>query len=252
MTYRVLTVHQLAEHLIATHLGTLTSSATGDDCNKPSTFVIAPPNTSIASTIHTLLQTRLANRSEKNRVQLLDTIHIMQYLDFAGLAECFSEVSTCLHNLNSGSATLSTSHGRASPQIQRQVLLVDGLCPALESTQRRSGLVQANALSASLLQSITHFSRSYPWLLVLFSLEASGHARGSEELTSAFSSPGKSFCGVSPGGMLQRTLLAGIDTVVLVHDRLDAGLKDGDLVVEVVKDRVGASLGQWVVWPKPG
>jgi hypothetical protein len=48
--------------------------------------------------------------------------------------------------------------------------------------------------------------------------------------------------------MLQKTLLAGIDTVVLLHNTLDARLKNGDLTVEVVKDRTGASLGQWATW----
>ena len=50
--------------------------------------------------------------------------------------------------------------------------------------------------------------------------------------------------------MLGRTLLAGIDTVISLHDTVDAGLDDGGLIVEVVKDRVGASLGCWVVWAK--
>jgi hypothetical protein len=38
----------------------------------------------------------------------------------------------------------------------------------------------------------------------------------------------------------------------LLHDMVDAGLNDGDLIVEVVKDRVGANLGQWVVWANSG
>jgi hypothetical protein len=56
---------------------------------------------------------------------------------------------------------------------------------------------------------------------------------------------------VNPGGMAQKTLLAGIDTVVLLHDTVDAGLKNGDLIVEVVKDRTGAGLGQWATWSNP-
>ena len=176
----------------------------------------------------------------------------MQYFDVAGLAESISEVSSRLHDQNSRSETLSTSHSKDPQRMRRQILLLDGLCPALESTQRRSGLVQANALAASIVRSVAHLSRSYPLLLVLFILQASRDMRSGDELTSAFSSPGNSICGISPGGMLGRTLLAGIDTVLLLHDTVDAGLNDGDLIAEVVKDRVGASLGQWVIWAQSG
>lgn len=248
----IMIVCQLVEQLIATHVAKLEPSAHGDGCSTPSTFVIAPTNTSVASTIHNLLKTRLPTISEDTCLQLLDTVQIMQYFDLAGLAESLSEVATYLHNFYSGPAPLLPSHGMVSPSKKRHVLLVDGLCPALESTQRRSGVVQANALAASLLRSVTHLSRSYPSLLVLLSLEVSRDARGAKEITSAFSDLGEGTCGVSPGGVLQRALLAGIDTVVLLHDMGDAGLEDGNLIVEVVKDRVGAGLGQWVVWPKSG
>jgi hypothetical protein len=169
----------------------------------------------------------------------------MPYFDFVGLSQSFSEVSTCLHDLRNAAS-------KDSSPLKRHILLVDDLCPALESAQRRSGLVQANALAASFLRSVTHISRSYPSLLILLKLVASQDARGGDHLISAFSSPGKSFGGVDPGGLLERTLLGGIDTVVLLHDTVDAGLMDGDLILEVVKDRVGINLGQWVVWPKSG
>lgn len=168
----------------------------------------------------------------------------MPYFDFVGLSESLSEVASRLHDLQNSSRT-------ASPQLKRYVLFIDGLCPALESTQRRSGLVQANALAASLLRSVAHLSNSHPHVLVLFNLEVSWETRGGEELRSAFSSPRNNFCVVNPGGMAQKTLLAGIDTVVLLHDTVDAGLKNGDLIAEVVKDRTGASLGQWATWSNP-
>ena len=167
----------------------------------------------------------------------------MQYFDIAGLAESLSEASSCLHNLKSRS-------GVPSSHVERHVMLVDGLGPSLESMQRRSGSVQANALAASLLRSVTHLSRSHSSLLVLLNLEPGTDTRGGEGFPSAFSSPENAVCGVSPGGMLQRTLLAGIDTIVLLHDAVDAGLKDGEVIVEVVKDRAGASLGHWVAWPR--
>lgn len=242
---------QLAEQLIANHLDRLASSSIRDDSDAPSAFIIAPPNISIASNIHDLLQARHSTRREST-LQLLNTVQIMQYFDVAGLTESISEVSSCLHDLNSRSKTLSTSYGKDPQRMKRQILLLDGLCPTLESTQRRSGLVQANALAVSLVRSVAVLSRSHPSLLVLFTLEASRDMRSGDELTSAFSSPGNSICGISPGGILSKTILAGIDNVIVLHDTVDAGLNDGDLIVEVVKDRVGASLGWWVVWAKSG
>lgn len=243
---------QLAEQLITNHLDILASSSIRDDSDAPSAFIIAPPNISIASNIHDLLQARHSTRRESTPLQLLNTVQIMQYFDVAGLAESISEVSSRLHDLNSRSKTLSTSYGKDPRRMKRQILLLDGLCPALESTQRRSGLVQANALAVSLVRSVAGLSRSHPSLLVLFTLEASRDMRSGDELTSAFSSPGNSICGISPGGILSKTILAGIDIVIVLHDTVDAGLNDGDLIVEVVKDRVGASLGWWVVWAKSG
>ena len=237
------TICQLAEHLIATCLASLAPESPENNFNGPSVFVIAPPSTSIASTIHDLLQATLPTRSGIDPLHLLDTVQIMQYFDVAGLAESISEVSSCLHDLKS---VLSMD----SSPLKRHILLVDGLCPALESMQRRGGLVQANALAASVLRSITHLSRSHSSLLVLLNLESSTDTRAGEELTSAFSSPGKDICGISPGGTLQRTLLAGIDTVVLLHRWVASGLENEDLIVEVIKDRVGAGLGHWVAWPR--
>lgn len=236
-----LIVQQLAEHLIAAHLSTLVPFLSSHDSNTASTFVIAPPNTPVASNINHVLRTKRTIRSETARIQLLNTVQLMPYFDFAGLSESLSEVACRLHDLQNSTRT-------ESPQLKRHVLFIDGLCPVLESTQRRSGPVQANALAASLLRSVIHLSRSHPVVLVLFNLEARWEARGGEELRSAFSSPQNNCCGIRPGGMLQNTLLAGIDTVVLLHNMLDAGLRNGDLIVEVVKDRTGASLGQWATW----
>lgn len=240
-----LTIPQLAEHLIATHLSRLTAPVSCDTCSKASTFVIAPPNTPVASNINDVLQTRLITRLETVRIQLLDTVQIMPYFDIVGLSESFSEVTSRLldmHNMTDD----EPSHRK------RHILLIDGLCPALDSTQRRSGLVQVNALAASFLRSVTNLSRSHSHILIVVNLGATWDSRGVRELTSAFSGVGKCFSGVSPGGLLQTTLLAGIDTVILLHDMVGAGLKDGDLIVEVVKDRTDACLGHWTVWPRSG
>ena len=243
---------QIAHNIIASHLVRSATSASEVDTGAVSTFIIATPNTSIVSSVHAQLQHSLVadtSRSELS-VKLLDTVQLLQYFDFAGLAESVSEVSDHLHGLLANREKHSTSNAEYS---KRLILFVDGLDSALESTQHRSGFVQANALGASLLRSITHLSRNYPSLLVLLSLEANQDTRSGDDFTSAFSSStARSIREVGPGGMLRRTLLAGIDTVVLVHDSVDSGLNDGDLIVEVVKDRAGASLGHWAVWPSSG
>lgn len=239
---------QLPEHIITTHLA---ASVTSPTKVHPSVFIIASPSTAIVSTVHTQLQHSLQGNSNASALalKLLDSVQILQYFDFAGLAESVSEVAASLHELQASSGKYVAARKSASSEENPLILFIDGLGSALESTQRRSGIVHANALAASLLRSITHLSRSHPSLLVLLSLETSRDTRSGEDFVSAFSSStGRTVSGVSPGGVLVRTLLSGIDTSVLVHDMVHSGLEDGDMIVEVIKDRVGGSLGCWAVW----
>jgi hypothetical protein len=239
-----LIIRQLAEHLIATNLSTLAPFLLFEDCNTASTFIIVPPNKSIASNINNILQTKRTIGSETARIKLLNSVQLMPYFDFVGLSESLSEVACHLDDLHKNRVTDSLPW-------KRHILFIDGLCPALDSIQRRSGLVQANALAASLLRSAAFLSQSHPYVLVLFNLEPSWDIRGGEELKSAFSSLRNNFRRVSLGGKAQETLLAGMDTVVWLHDTVDAGFGSGGQIVEVVKDRTDAHLGHWATWSNP-
>jgi hypothetical protein len=230
--------------LIATNLSTLAPFLLLEDCNAATTFVAVPPNTSIASNIHNILQTKRTAGSETARTKLLNSVQLMPYFDFVGLSESLSEVARRLDDLHKNRVAKSL-------QWKRHVVFIDGLCPALDSIQRRSGLVQANALAASLLRSAACLSKSHPYVLVLFHLEPSWGMRGGEELKSAFSSLQNSFRRVSLGGKAHDTILAGMDTIVWLHDTVDAGFENGGQIVEVVKDRTDAHLGHWATWSNP-
>ena len=241
----------LAEHIIATHLATLTPSSPADSVSEttdetifPTTLIIAPPHTTIASTVHKLLTTSSVASAS---LRLLETVQILRYFDVAGLTESLSEVDARLHPIQCASDACPGTAGRSRT---RTILYIDGLGPALESVQRRSGSVQANALAVSLLRSITHLSRLHSALLVVLNLPTKQDGRGDDEVTSAFSQTGRSACGqsLSRGGMLGRMIADGVDTMVLVHGAVDPSASDGDHIVEVVKDRVGGCLGAWAVW----
>ena len=168
-------------------------------------------------------------------VQLLGEAQLLQYFDFAGLAESVEEVSSRLF--------------LATTSLQKRILYIEGLGTIIESAQRRSGIVQANALLASLLRSLTHLSRTYPYLLVLLELELRLDSKVDDAVQSAFASGTGSDMTVEPRGALGRSLDGAVDVMVLVHTPHGTAI-DGSTIVEVVKDRMGDGVGEWAVWKR--
>jgi hypothetical protein len=257
-----------------------TTSAPAPALAAPAAYIIGP--ISSASTDNSPVSpTSLAKALDRLclRPTLLDSVSLLQYFDFAGLADAVSEVSKTV---------FETDHrGRAKTH---SILLLDGLVPTLSALARKSGPATTNALLALLLRSLTLLSRNRADLLVLISLEPAfflDSLPGGGEEMSAFSSyasdkrrerdrrrrrrqPGERSGGGGGGGgasdddagleleyrgaagkvstanssnsWTAAVLAAGIDTLVLVHT------VDGkDDVVEVPTDRVGDMTGRWGV-----
>ncbi len=160
---------------------------------------------------------------------------MLQYFDFAGLAESVEEVSSRIFQ-----ASTQTSS-------QKRVLYIEGLGTTIESAQRRSGVVQANALLTALLRTVTHLSRIYPHLLVVLGLDLRLDSRVDDGIQSVFASGTGSDLRMDPRGALGRTLEGALDVVVLVHNAYGTAI-DGSTIVEVVKDRLGDTVGEWAVW----
>jgi hypothetical protein len=236
----LLTMLQLSEYILAEHLLPSQENAVQhrEDAIRNG-FIIAPHNSSIVTSIHSRLLDRLpvppATTTQRSAVQCLQSVQVLQYFDFVGLTESVAEVSARLFHMS----TAATS--------QKTVLYIEGLATMIEGTQRRSGLVQADALLSSLLRSLTHLSRTHPCLLTIVGLQLGKDSKGDDAIQFAFAGATVSDLRMQPGGALGRTMEAALDVLVVVHDAHDAATT-GSSIVEVVKDRVGDALGEWAVW----
>lgn len=201
--------------------------------------MIAPHSSSIISSIHARIVSRLSNISPTqepaNAIKYLKNVQLLQSFDFAGLTESVAEVSALLFQ------------GDYSSEMKMTILYLEGIGIAIENIQRRSGMVQANAMLSSLLRTLVHLSRTYPCLLILLQLDMRKDSKRDEAIRSAFTSATASEMRYQPGGALGRTLEGALDVMVVVHDGYGT-TTDGAMIVEVVKDRAGNSLHQWAIW----
>ena len=202
-------------------------------------------------------------------IELLKPVRLLQYFDLAGLVESVAEVSEHVYQA-SQSQGVQPGQG-TSISSAKSTILVQGIGPTASATHRRSGLVQANALLAGLLRNITQLSRSsndVPVLLEIpVEIEAAPDwqlqdqdntkmkALRSTELVSAFLGPTGETLRLSCGHeTLSRTLEAGLDCVIVIHDGLGRTTDDDkrkgsrQQVVEVVKDKSGDLTGLWDIW----
>ncbi|ERF70983.1 hypothetical protein EPUS_09088 [Endocarpon pusillum Z07020] len=114
---------------------------------------------------------------------LLDTVSLLQYFDFPGLADAVAEVSSTLsqrqhdgqaqnkeqqpHHPPSDSTSAQTQPQPAQPSI----VVLEGLTQTLTTLARSTGPVATNAFLVPLLRSLTQLSRTRPDLLIVMLLE---------------------------------------------------------------------------------
>ncbi|KAJ5668745.1 hypothetical protein N7462_009815 [Penicillium macrosclerotiorum] len=253
-------IGQIPRYLLTTHLlNTCTSTS-----SEPSTFIIHP-NSFEAFAPRTLLNA-LQNApghpglSRTEAMKCLDTVQLLPVHNFPNAAQAIGRVSESLQAIQE---RRQGSPGAENPH-QPVVMIVVGLDTLAEGVVRTSNPVRGTAFLAATLRNLTHMSRAYtPWLSILllntnglgpaFVESAPQHlgsnqARSSNEentrsspddgIHSIFQMPGSSLL----SNLLMRTLDQGIDTHILLSDVKAA------LVVEVIKDRVGAGLGKWGIW----
>ena len=162
-------------------------------------------------------------------------------------------------------------HDGTSSGTAKEIVLIEGIGVAMSAVYRRSGLVQANTLLGGLMRNITQLSRSSRNVTILLDIpieiEDSRELRHYDatpkprkpsgvDLESAFSnSAGETLMLSCSHEQLSRTLEAGADHIVVVHDgwgRTANNRKSpSERVVEVVKDRSGDLAGLWDVWKEP-
>jgi hypothetical protein len=237
-------------------------------------FILAPPSSSIITSVHTLLCQKLMLRpqrpgqsTESTALRLLENVQLLQYLDLPGLAESLSEVSQRLFESAQGFEDTSDASKLATTKSPGSIVLVQSLSQILGSIQRRSGPVQTCSLLSNLLRTIRHLSRSYRDTVVLLELKITtdnpfSEARKQEigQIESAFSTATGDELYAVPESIVGGVMEREIDVLVCVHDgfgktaQVSKGSgKEGEArtqtrIVEVVKDRVGERFGKWCIW----
>lgn len=198
-------------------------------------------------------------------MELLKSVRLLQYFDLAGLAESVAEVSESVYR-ESQTHTEQSQHGNGVNSKTATHVLIQGVGTTISATSRHSGLTQANALLAALGRNVTQLSRSSGNVLILLEIPIEvDSARQQDatwtktarsmELESAFTGSASENLRLACGHeTLSRTLEAGLDSLVVVHDGLgraadDKKRKQGrEQVVEVIKDGSGNLTGLWDVW----
>lgn len=134
---------------------------------------LSTPSTSTSPTSPSTLAAALEKASMPP--SLLDSVSLLQYFDFAGLADAVAEVSRTLFVKQHSQPGRHPNHGSSSTtpdtDTNHSILLLSGLVATLSSLTRTSGPVSASALLAPLLRSLTQLSRTNPNLLLLLLLE---------------------------------------------------------------------------------
>lgn len=207
-------------------------------------------------------------------MDLLKKVQLLQFFDLAGLVESIAEVNESIYRLSQATSQgkqTTTSAINSKTDLQC-IVLVEGLAPTLSVAQRRSGLVQANAVLAGLTRSITQLSKLSALPLVLIGVPIEVHPTRIAEvdgelsfprrdsqgmpLESAFSGPNGERYRLTCGSVtLSRTLEASLDRLVHVHDAVGRApvrkrhrQLSNQYAIEVIKDRIGSMTGLWSTW----
>lgn len=205
-------------------------------------------------------------------MDLLKKVQLLQFFDMAGLVESIAEVNESIYRLSQATLEKNRTSMRltSSDQGLGCIVLVEGLAPTLTATQRRSGIVQANALLAGLTRSIIQLSQLSVQPLVLISVSVdvrlpgqSGNETTSPQrdgqgtrLDSAFAGPnGEEYRLICGSASLFRTLETSLDRLIHISDALGRvqvrqrhQYLPREYVIEVIKDRIGNTTGLWSTW----
>ncbi|KAK4947037.1 hypothetical protein LTR10_014179 [Elasticomyces elasticus] len=228
-------------------------------------YIIAPHTYQTIPMLHALLANTLSDSSAA--IELLKGVQLLQYFDFAGLAEAVAEISEAVYRRTQQDKKTYSAHVQVN-----DIVLIQGLGQTMTTTQRRSGHVHGNALLAGLTRNIGQLSRIARDVLILIDAPievglASVQNAGQEtppakryatglEVCSAFTGPrGESLRLLCGNETLSRTLEDVFDCMVAVHDgfgRVKISIKEQrksqEQIVEVIKDRLGDTMGLWAVW----
>ncbi|OQE47509.1 hypothetical protein PENCOP_c001G01625 [Penicillium coprophilum] len=199
--------------------------------------------------------------SRDDAIRRLDSVQLLPVHNFPNAVQAIGKVSETLHEIQENREQRRSTE--ASPFVHNPiVLIVVGLDTLTEGVIRASNPARGAAVLTATLRTLTRLSRVHASHLSIILVNTNGLGIMNPEWNK-----NQSLTGNTTGGsavrhplddgihsvfhsdipslfptLLMKTLDQGIDTHILLSD------VRGAQIVEVIKDRVGTSLGKWGVW----
>ncbi|KAJ6187778.1 hypothetical protein N7519_002686 [Penicillium mononematosum] len=256
-------IAQIPRYLLINQLRSIHPSS------EPSAFIIHPRSFE-AFAPRTLLNELQSSShqqpglSRDDAIRKLDSVQLLPVHNFTNAAQAIGKVSESLHEIQENREQ-QIKPTDASPSTHKPiVLIVAGLDTLTEGVIRASNPARGAAVLTATLRTLTRLSRVHASHLSIILVNTNGLGTMNPEWDKNQSSTGNTtthghgaarqpledgihsiFHSDIPSlfpTLLMKTLDQGIDTHLLLSDLR------GAQIVEVIKDRVGTSLGKWGIW----
>ncbi|KAJ9487771.1 hypothetical protein VN97_g5530 [Penicillium thymicola] len=237
--------------------------------SEPSAFIIHPRSFEAFAprTLLNELQSSSHDQpglSRDDAIRRLDSVQLLPVHNFTNAAQAIGKVSEVLDEIQE-KREQQRKTTEASPSTENPIILiVAGLDTLTEGVIRASNPARGAAVLTATLRTLTHLSRVHASHLSIILVNTNGLGTINPEWDKNQPSAGNTtthgdsatrqpleegihsiFHSDIPSlfpTLLMKTLDQGIDTHVLLSDLR------GAQIVEVIKDRVGTSLGKWGIW----
>ncbi|KAJ5514060.1 hypothetical protein N7463_003612 [Penicillium fimorum] len=253
-------IGQIPRYILTSQLRSIHPSS------EPSAFIIHPRSFEAFAprTLLNALQSSSHGQpglSRDDAIRRLDSVQLLPVHNFHNAAQAIGKVSEALHEILERREQKKPTE-RSPPTHNPIVLIVVGLDSLTEGVIRSSNPARGAAVLTATLRTLTRLSRVHASYLSIILVNTNGLGTLNPEwdnnqpltgnnirdravrqpledgIHSIFHSDISSLFPT----LLMKTLDQGIDTHLLLSD------VRGVQIVEVIKDRVGTSLGKWGIW----
>ncbi|KAJ5835067.1 hypothetical protein N7447_001093 [Penicillium robsamsonii] len=253
-------IGQIPRYILANKLRSINPSS------EPSAFIIHPRNFEAFAprTLLNALQSSSHGQpglSRDDAIRRLDSVQLLPVHNFPNAAQAIGKVSKALHEIQEKREQKKPTE--TGPSIHNPIVfIVVGLDALTEGVIRASNPARGAAVLTATLRTLTRLSRVHASHLSIILVNTNGLGTVNPEWGNNKSLTGNNtgdsaarqpledgihsifHSDISPlfPTLLMKTLDQGIDTHLLLSD------VRGVQIVEVIKDRVGTSLGKWGIW----
>ncbi|CAI7580281.1 unnamed protein product [Penicillium glandicola] len=255
-------IGQIPRYILTNQLRSIPPSS------EPSAFIIHPRSFEAFAprTLLNELQSSSHDQpglSRDDAIRRLDAVQLLPVHSFPNAAQAIGKVSEALHEIQE-KREKQRKPTEASPSTKTPiVLIVVGLDTLTEGVIRASNPARGAAVLTATLRTLTRLSRVHASYLSIILVNTHGLGTMNSEWDKNQTTRNSNTYGDSAARqpledaihsifhsdipslfptLLMKTLDQGIDTHLLLSDLR------GAQIVEVIKDRVGTSLGKWGIW----